>query len=247
MLKGTDSAASRYSGAINSGLTGFVTLSRRMSSMTSETDLLGGIIADANGADLALLIELAKRRGCLLDGDERVGPMHLVYIDVVRLETTERALKFPENPPARGVAFDLACCPVEAYFCGEDGAISEAVLAQSFSHNLLGASLSVDRCGIEQIDAVVESGMDSANRFLLVRAAPHPAANGPGAERDPRRDEISALDIDVFQHGVLPFLEILVFLAKPLRVGVGAIEMLARFIKFKLTGFRGFRRFRQKG
>src|SRR5229473_3743704 len=42
------------------------------------------------------------------------------------------------------------------------------------------------------------------------------------------------------------FLKIVVFLAQPLWVRVGAVELVARFIKFKLAGFRGFRRFSQK-
>ena len=41
-------------------------------------------------------------------------------------------------------------------------------------------------------------------------------------------------------------LEIVVFLAKPLRVGVGAIELVSCFIKLELAGFRGLRRFCQK-
>ena len=35
-------------------------------------------------------------------------------------------------------------------------------------------------------------------------------------------------------------------LAKPLRVGVGAIKMVARFVKFELAGFRSSCRFCQK-
>jgi len=41
-------------------------------------------------------------------------------------------------------------------------------------------------------------------------------------------------------------LEMLVPLAKPLRVGVGAIEVVARFVQFELAGFRSFCRFCQK-
>src|SRR5216683_686533 len=50
--------------------------------------LFGGIIADADGADFALVI-VTKRGGGLFDGDVRVRPVHLIDIDVVRLETAE--------------------------------------------------------------------------------------------------------------------------------------------------------------
>src|SRR5882762_10917233 len=53
--------------------------------------LFGGIIADADGADFALAIEFTKRGGGLFDGDVRVRPVHLIDIDVVRLETAERS------------------------------------------------------------------------------------------------------------------------------------------------------------
>src|SRR6267143_883643 len=45
---------------------------------------------------------------------------------------------------------------------------------------------------------------------------------------------------------LLAYLQIAVFLAKPLRVGVGAVEPVARFIKLELTCFRSFCRFCQK-
>src|ERR1700675_2043381 len=90
--------------------------------------------------------------------------------------------------------------------------------------------------------------MNGANGLFLVASTPHPAADGPGAERDSRAPESCAFHVDVFQHVVL-FLYLSGYrsvLAKPLWVGVGAVELAARFIKLKLAGFRGFRRFCQK-
>ena len=51
--------------------------------------LFRGIIADANGADLALFVQFAKSGGGLLDGDARIRPVHLINIDVVSLQAAE--------------------------------------------------------------------------------------------------------------------------------------------------------------
>src|SRR6266853_4023538 len=43
--------------------------------------------------------------------------------------------------------------------------------------------------------------MNGADGFLFVGSAPHPAADGPGAERDSRTNKICTCDVHVFQHG----------------------------------------------
>src|SRR6266853_5184606 len=68
--------------------------------------LFRGIIADANGADLALFEQFAKSGGGLFDRDARIRPVHLINIDVVSLQAAEWIVEFLENALARGVAFD---------------------------------------------------------------------------------------------------------------------------------------------
>ena len=85
---------------------------------------------------------------------------------------------------ARGVAFDPAIRPVDAYFGGEDNALSATVLTQGFAHDLFGAPVAVNGRSVDQVDAAVDCRMNGADGFLLVSSTPHPAAHGPGAERD---------------------------------------------------------------
>src|SRR5260370_15922158 len=160
------------------------------------------IVTDSNSANFALLVEFTKSGGCLLDGNTRIRPMHLVNIYVVRLETTQRILEFLENTLARGVAFDLAIRPVDADFRGEDHAIPATVLTQGFAHNRFGTPIAIDGRSIDHIDAVVECRMNGANGFLLVGSTPHPAADGPGAERDSRTNKVCTVDLDIFHHVV---------------------------------------------
>src|SRR5216683_4423751 len=163
--------------------------------------LIRRIVAYADGTNLALVVEFTKSDGCLLDGNTRIRPVHLVNIDVVRLETTQRILEFLENALACGVALDFAIRPVDANLSGKDNALPATVLVQGFANDLFGTPIAVDGRSVDQIDALVECRMNGANGFLLVSSAPHPAADGPGAERDSGTNEICTVDFDVFQHG----------------------------------------------
>src|ERR1700687_2044944 len=158
------------------------------------------IVAYADSANFALFVELTERSGCLLDGNEWIRPVHLVNINVVRLETTQRILEFLQNAFARGVAFDFAIRPVETNFGGKDNAVPATVLAQGFPHDFFGTPISVDGRSVDQIDAMVECRVNGANGFLLVSSAPHPAADGPGTQCDSGTYEICTVDLDVFQH-----------------------------------------------
>src|SRR5712692_866670 len=162
--------------------------------------LFGRMIADADGANLALFVEFAKSGGGLLDGDERIRPMHLIDIDVVRLEATERILELLENTLARGVAFDLALRPVDSDFGGKDNTLPATVLPQCFAHDLFGTSIAINGRCVDQVDPLVECGMNGANGFLLVGSTPHPAADGPGTERDSGTNKTCTVDVDVLHH-----------------------------------------------
>jgi len=87
---------------------------------SKTSHLFRRIIAYADGANLALLIKLAQSSGCFLDGNQRIRPVNLVDINIVRLETTERILELLENPPTSRIPLDFAGRPVEANFRGHD-------------------------------------------------------------------------------------------------------------------------------
>jgi len=57
-------------------------------------------------------------------------------------------------------------------------------LAEGFAHDFFGPPKAVNGRCVDQVDALVECGMNGADGFLFIASAPHPAAHGPGAERD---------------------------------------------------------------
>src|SRR5271167_3339535 len=85
-------------------------------------------IAHADSTNLTLLVEPTKCGGRLFNGDERIGPMQLIDIDVVGLQTVERILEFPENTLACRVPLDSAAGPVDAKFGCQDNTLSAAIL-----------------------------------------------------------------------------------------------------------------------
>src|ERR1700730_3523524 len=107
------------------------------------------MIADADGANLALFVEFAKSSGCLLDPDARGRPVHLEDIDVVRMKTTERILELLEDTLARAVAFDFAIRPVDTDFGREDNVLPVTVLAEGFAHDLFRTPIAVDGCCVD--------------------------------------------------------------------------------------------------
>src|SRR5882762_4460814 len=147
----------------------------------SETrHLFWRIVAHTDSANLALFVKLAKRPGGLLDRNERVRPVHLVDINVVGSEPTQRILELLENALARGVAFDFALSPIDADFGGNDNAVSATIL-EGIAHQFFGTTKAVDGRCVDQVDAQVECGMNGTDGFFLIRSAPHPTADGPGA------------------------------------------------------------------
>src|SRR5260370_10059884 len=98
--------------------------------------LFGRIVTDADSANLPLFVEFAKSEGCLFDWDKRIEPLHLIDIDVMRLEATERILKLPENTLARGVAFDFAIRPVDADLGGKYNALPPTALVYGLANDL---------------------------------------------------------------------------------------------------------------
>ena len=69
---------------------------------------------------------------------------------------------------------------------------------ERLAYDLLGMAEPIDGRGVDEIDAEVERVMDGGDGVLLFAAAPHPAADGPGAERDARRVKGKACNLQVF-------------------------------------------------
>jgi hypothetical protein len=61
--------------------------------------------------------------------------------------------------------------------------------ALPISRSSVGSAESIDGGRVDDIDAMLQRGTDGGNRFSFIGSAPHPPANGPGADRDGRHLE----------------------------------------------------------
>jgi hypothetical protein len=141
-------------------------------------------IADADRPDFPRAKEIRHGFRGLRDGSARIGPMHLVKIDHVGLQAPQRILDLLHYPHPAAVTERRAVAPIEADLGRDDGAFPAAILRQGLAENLFGPAEAVDRRGVEQRDALIERGVDRADRLRLVRAAPHPTPDRPSAQSD---------------------------------------------------------------
>src|SRR5687768_10346638 len=61
---------------------------------------------------------------------------------------------------------------------------ASALSFDGFADDLLRQTLAVGRRRIDQRNALVDRGLDGVDRIAFIRAAPHPAADRPGAKPD---------------------------------------------------------------
>src|SRR5258708_24267011 len=97
---------------------------------TPETfHLVLGIIGHPDGADFPFLLEFQHRFSGFFDGDERVGPMYLVKVDVIRLQTPERSLDLLEDSFASCDSKYSVAAPFKADLRGNDHLLTTAALS----------------------------------------------------------------------------------------------------------------------
>src|SRR5436190_66128 len=143
-----------------------------------------GKIAHTDGPYLSLLEQTTHHLRSLGNGCLRIGPMSLIDIDVVGLETFQRRVDLCQNPVAACVAKRLPLLPVEAYFGCNHCTLAQPGAGDGFADDFFGMSEAVNRRGVDEIDAVAERGLDGSNRLAFVAAAPHPSADGPCSDAD---------------------------------------------------------------
>ena len=128
--------------------------------------------------------------------------MHLIDVDDIGLEAAKRIFELLAEPRRYRVAQDLAASPVEPDLGGNDRVRSPSSLKR-LADQFLGTAEAIDRRGVDEIDAVVERGVNRADRVAFLRAAPQPSADGPGAKADARGIEGQAGDLHMFHIVVL--------------------------------------------
>jgi hypothetical protein len=159
-------------------------------------------IADADGANLSLAMQFAHGFGDLRDRRVRVRPVDLIEVDHVGLQTAQGILGLLDDPRLAGIAKRFAVLPVQSDFGGDERVLAAAAQGQRLSNDLFRTAEAVDGRGVDQIDAAVQRGMNGADRFTLVAAAPHPAADGPRSQRDARHANRGAGNVDEFHIGL---------------------------------------------
>jgi hypothetical protein len=80
----------------------------------------------------------------------------------------------------------LPSSPFKSGLGGDVHIRAHAGLGDCPANDLLGSAKSIDGGRVDDIDAMLQRGTDGGNRFSFIGSAPHPPANGPGAERDGR-------------------------------------------------------------
>jgi len=107
--------------------------------------------------------------------------MDLVDVDVVGAQAAQRIFDLLQDASARRIAIDFSVAPFQSRLGGDDRLTSHA--RERGADDFLGHPEAVHRCGIDQVDALMQSGVNGGNRFALIGSSPHPAAHGPCTER----------------------------------------------------------------
>src|SRR5208282_3932385 len=72
------------------------------------------------------------------------------------------------------------------------------ILGNRFPDNFLGTPKAIDGRRVDQIDAALDRGVNGANGFTIITAAPHPSPHRPCAQGDSRCFDFCSADLCVF-------------------------------------------------
>ena len=134
-------------------------------------------VGDADVADLALVDERAQRLGGLGERRRRIGPVHLVEVDVLDAEILEALLHTAPHEARAGVTVQLAALHAQAALGGDDqlGAARAQLVGERAAEDALGHSEAVGLRGVEEVDPEVQGLADRGDGGGLVDVAPIPA------------------------------------------------------------------------
>src|SRR6266436_4883505 len=131
--------------------------------------------------------------------------MDLIDVDVVCAESAERILDLLPDAIARGISRNRAVVPLESNFGRDENLFPMPSLLNCLSDDFFGNAKTVNRRRVDQIDPLVEGGVNRSNRFSFVRASPHPTTDSPRALRNSGNIHFRAGNYSVF-HLLHPFL-----------------------------------------
>src|ERR1019366_5507233 len=134
-------------------------------------------ITDSDGPDLSLLEQRMHRLGCFFDRHQRVRPVDLVDVDVIRSKPTQGILDLLQDSRPAGITEYLSTLPFKADLGRNEHARAQLTLGYCPANDLLGAAESIGRGRVDDIDAVLQCGTDGGNGFSFIGSAPHPPSN----------------------------------------------------------------------
>src|SRR3979490_2623116 len=155
-------------------------------------------VAHSDGAYFPLREQLVHCVRSFFDRYQRVGPMDLIDVDVIGSKFTERVFNFWDDASAAGVAKYSPTIPLKADLGGDYHARAEPAFGNGSANDLFGATESIDRNCVNNIDPTLEGSLDGSDRFRFVGPTPHPAADGPRTDRDGRHSERRAWNFSGF-------------------------------------------------
>jgi hypothetical protein len=135
----------------------------------------------AEGADLAVPDQVGQHAEGFLEVSVPVGPMHLVKVDVLGVESAQARLERTSEVATRVAGPAGAFREGEMALRGEDDVFPSPLKGRT--HDLLGLSGRVHVGGVEEVDAVVECPVDEADTLVVVGVARRTEHHGPQRDR----------------------------------------------------------------
>ena len=143
-------------------------------------DQLGGIRRAPGVADLAGVDEVVERAERVLDVRRRIGPVHLVEVDPVGAEATQRVLDLAHDP-APAVARHVRALPHRPVELRRQHDVV-ATPGQRLADDRLGLAARVHVGGVDEVDPGVEGGVDDRHAVVVVAVAHRPEHHRPEAQ-----------------------------------------------------------------
>ena len=152
--------------------------------------------------DLPFAHEIGEGAAGLVGGRVRVGPVHLVEIDVVGPQIPKARFDAFTQPARARISLQRVAFLAKAAFRRDDHAVPRHTRPKSIREKTFGRTEAIGLGGVEEGYAEVERATDGLARFVGVERAPV-TAERPRSEGDRGNLEIGLAESDV-SHGLLP-------------------------------------------
>src|SRR5260370_30591352 len=103
--------------------------------------------------------------------------MNLVDVDMIGSKPAQGILDLAQNPGTAGIAEYSSVLPFQPGLGGNKHARAQAARSNRLANELFRAAESVNRGGIDDIDAVFERSPDRRYGFSFISPTPHPASD----------------------------------------------------------------------